>query len=177
MARVIDAKEVLLYCFTAIIIWNGVLYTKNKTIRKKQAWLSAFISYIAVIMAFTLLPILVPPMFTEELQYNIDVRYLFTILSDRASLINIAGNVMLFVPISVLGHLAGVGLFKEAKGACLGSFAMSACIEFLQGVETYLGLADFPAVVDINDLITNTLGGVLGYYLIVSYLKKERTTN
>ena len=47
------------------------------------------------------------------------------------------------------------------------------CIEMLQGVETYLGFADFSTVVDINDIITNTTGGVIGYILIRTYRKES----
>ena len=36
--------------------------------------------------------------------------------------------------------------------------------------------ADFPAVVDINDIITNTVGALLGYILKKVRLVKPKTT-
>ena len=35
------------------------------------------------------------------------------------------------------------------------------------------GFADFPAVTDINDIITNTVGGTVGYILIKKYRSQK----
>ena len=174
MSCVFDAKEALMYSFASIALCDIALYVKNKKISKKCLMMSAFAAYVVVVVSFTLLPILIPPMFTEEIQFNLDIGYLFRALSDRALLIDVAGNVMLFVPISILGYLADINLFKHAKTATITSFCISLTLELLQGAETYWGYADFPAVMDVNDLITNTIGGLIGYYLIASYCKKEK---
>lgn len=179
MARVIEAKDVILVFLAIVIVWNAALYIGNRkemerTGRMRRLALSAFIMYMFIVMAFTLLPILVPPMFTEELQYNLNIGELFSVLTDRASLINIAGNVIFFMPVSILGFLADMKCFRSVKFAAVTSLLISVIIEFLQGVETYFGFADFPAVVDINDLITNTIGGVIGYILIDTYCRDRK---
>lgn len=76
------------------------------------------------------------------------------------------------VDLGIIGYLAELKSFKSIKSAVVFSLALSMCIEMLQGVETYLGFADFSTVVDINDIITNTTGGVIGYILIRTYRKE-----
>ena len=68
-------------------------------------------------------------------------------------LINVFGNVVLFVP---TGFLAGL-LFRPTWSAWLLAPVLSACIEVTQ---SYVGLS-----ADIDDIILNTLGGVLGVAL------------
>lgn len=177
MAYVIDSRITLIISLMIILVCFLLGYLKSKKeetkYEKRDIMKLLFAAYLLIIASFTLFPILVPPMHTEELQYNIDVRHLFRALADRASLIDVAGNVMLFIPVGIIGYLAELKSFKSIKSAVVFSLALSMCIEMLQGVETYLGFADFSTVVDINDIITNTTGGVIGYILIRTYRKES----
>lgn len=166
MAYVIDSKQVLPATLILLGVLNAVFYLKNRRVYRRIIINSMFIMYFMVMLSFTLLPILLPPMHTEDLQWNLDLRYLAHALSDRSSLINIGGNAVLFAPVSILGYIAGYKCFKDLKMVLVTSVSLSAIVELLQGVETFYGFADFPAVVDINDIIANTVGAVLGYILI-----------
>ena len=169
MAYVIDSRQVLLATLILLGTLNALFYLKNRRVDRRNVINSLFIMYIMIIISFTLLPILLPPMHTEELHWNLDIRYLAHALSDRSSLINLGGNAVLFAPISILGYKAGYRWFKDLKMVLVTSVSLSVIVELLQGVETYYGFADFPSVVDINDIITNTVGALLGYMLIKKY--------
>lgn len=65
-------------------------------------------------------------------------------------IVNIVGNVALFVP---TGLLAGL-LFRPRRAAFLLAPVLSTCIEITQ---SYAGLS-----ADIDDIILNTLGGAIG---------------
>ena len=72
-----------------------------------------------------------------------------------AFLVNMIGNVLVFVPIGFLLPIIGkgeVGLVRSVVNA----FVLSLCIETLQLV-TRVG------VFDVDDLILNTLGGAIGW--------------
>lgn len=169
MAHVVDSRQVLLVALILLGAVNVICYLKNRRVDEVVVIKTLFSMYLMIVISFTLLPILVPPMHTEDFQWNLDLRYLFQALSDRSSLINLMGNVVLFAPISILGYKAGYRWFKDLKMVAVISFGLSVMIELLQGLETYYGFADFPAVTDINDVITNTVGGILGYILIKKY--------
>ena len=169
MAHVVDSKQVLLVTFILLGAVNIICYLKNRRVNKMVIIKTLFVVYFMIMISFTLLPILVPPMHTEDFQWNLDLRCLFQALSDRSSLINLMGNVVSFAPISILGYKAEYKWFKDLKMVAITSFSLSVMIELLQGLETYCGFADFPAVTDINDIITNTVGGILGYILIKKY--------
>ena len=169
MAYVIDSKQVLLVTLIVLGALNAIFYLKNRRVDRRNVINTLFIMYFMIMLSFTLLPILLPPMHTEELHWNLDLRYLAQALSDRSSLINFSGNAVLFAPISILGYKAGYRWFKDLKMVLVTSVSLSVIVELLQGVETYYGFADFPAVVDINDIIKNTVGALLGYMLIKKY--------
>lgn len=80
-------------------------------------------------------------------------------------MVNLAGNVLIFAPLGFFAPL----LWKPLRRwwAALGlSAAVSLLIEFLQ---LFLGRS-----VDVDDLILNTLGGLLGYLLFCLLPKKWR---
>ena len=101
MAYVIDSRQVLLATLILLGTLNALFYLKNRRVDRRNVINSLFIMYIMIIISFTLLPILFPPMHTEELHWNLDIRYLAHALSDRSSLINLGGNAVLFAPISI----------------------------------------------------------------------------
>ncbi|NQX43741.1 VanZ family protein [Paenibacillus tritici] len=77
------------------------------------------------------------------------------------SFVNFAGNIALFIPFGIFLVLLspngkGSGSFS---GVLLWSFALSAVLEGAQSV-FYIG------TLDVDDLLLNTFGGLLGYLLI-----------
>ncbi|WP_306419864.1 VanZ family protein [Bacillus sp. J14TS2] len=85
--------------------------------------------------------------------------YLFsaTDLSSRVRIENLAGNVIGFMPFGFLVPLLSRKL--NLKAITLATFFLSLTFELIQLI---FRLGSF----DVDDLILNTLGGVLGYLLI-----------
>ena len=178
MAYVIDAKITILCAMLIITMTYAIgLIKKRKRgvpFRKSDMIRPALVSYLFIMISLTLFPILVPPMHTEEFQYNLDITQLFQVFADRSSFISVAGNIMMFIPIGILGNLSGLRCYQNIKNAVISSFSLSVIIELLQGLETYWGFADFSSVMDINDVITNTIGGIVGFILITTYKEKDK---
>lgn len=58
-------------------------------------------------------------------------------------------------------------MVKSLKGSVLISFVMSIGIELIQGLEAILCIAeDMTPIMDVNDVICNTIGGAIGYMLV-----------
>ncbi|MCD8012348.1 MAG: VanZ family protein [Lachnospiraceae bacterium] len=95
------------------------------------------------------------------------------VLGTRAVLINLAGNVIGFLPFGALVPLMFRGARKLWRTALL-SFEISALVEVTQ-------LIFHVGCFDVDDMILNTLGGVLGYlmFAVLSrwYLRVESRAN
>lgn len=68
---------------------------------------------------------------------------------------NIYGNILAFLPFGLLGPLV-LRRLRKFRAVFFYSFLLSLIIELVQG---YLGVG----VMDVDDLILNVLGGVIGY--------------
>lgn len=78
-------------------------------------------------------------------------------------LLNLLGNIIMFVPVGLLMPLSSRLRFREAVGACL---ALSSMVEILQ---LALGRS-----VDVDDVLLNTFGGAVGAaagVAVASYLR------
>lgn len=132
-----------------------------------------FAFYAMIIALFTLFPILVPPIESQPIEYNFSLWYLTQIFSDRYAFINIVGNAMLFAPLVILGKASKMRMFMTLRSAAISSFVISVGIEALQAIEMHFGLVD-PAstnVSDINDVIINTIGGIIGWGIVYYWRK------
>lgn len=143
---------------------------KNKGNNKAFKWL-IFIAYIAALIYF---------MFFAEILGRTDVGttyrynlvpfkeikrfvYHFHHLGLTAVLMNIAGNVVAFMPFGFCLPMVAEHKFRFFS-VMLYTFGLSLGIELIQLVSK---VGSF----DVDDLILNTLGGVLGYILFVIYRK------
>lgn len=77
-------------------------------------------------------------------------------------------NVLLFIPIGILYCLSHED--KKPIGAILFSCVMSVSIEIIQ----YVGRK---GVCEIDDVLHNTIGGILGYWLCNAFLEKRLLNN
>ncbi len=82
---------------------------------------------------------------------------------------NIYGNIAAFIPFGFLGPVV-LGRLRTFKGLFFYGFLMSFSIEVIQGT---LGVG----VVDVDDLILNVFGAVIGYGFYVVFFKKFRKKN
>ena len=85
---------------------------------------------------------------------------------------NLIGNILIFVPFGFFLPLASK--FRSMAMTVFLSFGLSLCVEMIQFI-TQVGSFD------VDDLILNTLGGLIGYYLFTSFhkasLKRYRQTH
>ncbi|KLA31876.1 hypothetical protein B4077_2636 [Bacillus cereus] len=75
---------------------------------------------------------------------------------------NVGGNILLFMP---LGFLAPIiwDTFKKFKNTILLGFAISISIELLQLIESLF--SGWGRITDIDDVICNVLGSIVGYFI------------
>ncbi|GKX67013.1 VanZ family protein [Inconstantimicrobium mannanitabidum] len=85
----------------------------------------------------------------------------------RFWIINIVGNLVLLMPLSILVPML-FKKFRSMKKTIILCFLVSVSIEFLQFLSMFCGNR---RSVDIDDVILNTLGAVLGFF-IFKYLQK-----
>lgn len=85
----------------------------------------------------------------------------------KEMLINVIGNTTMFIPVGVIWPIVFKKLDTHAKVIAAGA-GFSLCIEILQ-------LPFFDRVTDIDDLLLNSLGFIIGYgiYLLVKAAKRK----
>ncbi|MGF6375148.1 glycopeptide antibiotics resistance protein [Clostridiales Family XIII bacterium PM5-7] len=178
MAYSITANFVMVYVIILIIIYITIkIVMKRKKFNiKGELKKLIFVMYIIVILSFTILPILIPPIGIKDVIWNFNMWPLLEVFSSRAGLINIAGNIMLFMPIPILGKLNKFKVFDSLINSTIFVGTFSVLIETVQYLESKYGFIDLPGmvVVDINDLITNTLGGIIGWFVVKFYCKNHQ---
>jgi glycopeptide antibiotics resistance protein len=86
----------------------------------------------------------------------------------KEALLNLIGNTAMFIPLGVVWPTVFKKLDSHKKVISAG-FGVSLAIEFLQ-------LFFYDRATDIDDLILNTLGFLIGYgiYLLAKKLKKNK---
>ncbi|MFZ7121112.1 MAG: VanZ family protein [Eubacteriaceae bacterium] len=94
------------------------------------------------------------------------LQYLMNTSSIRAIIVNIAGNIAAFLPMGFLLPLVW-DKCRNFKICCLIILMATICIEVLQYI-TGAGASD------IDDVILNCLGGMLGYFLLFNTLMKTK---
>jgi glycopeptide antibiotics resistance protein len=141
-------------------------------ITKNKLFATAFTVYIGVVAAITIVPTHVSRLTTPHSDHINLVPFGYSFkcfnwtLDARSNLrafclINLLGNVALFVPLGILLPLVG-DRFRSLKRVLLVALGLSLSIEAIQFLSRFLGI---PRAVDIDDVILNTLGGCLGFAL------------
>jgi len=129
------------------------------------------------VIAIVLLPIIIPPSNDKFLSINFDVRNIWDSHVIKMSLINIVGNICLFVPFPILCVFDQHISFLKLKKALVMSAIFSFSIEILQLLEMRLGFFGTSIrICDINDFLLNVTGGILGWAIMTYYNKKLKQT-
>lgn len=148
---------------------------------KKAFLLSALLIYLAILAQKILLKHFSLDMLIDHIAFNADAPfyvyhnfipfktiYFYLFLADinlNIRIENLAGNIIGFIPFGFLFPFLFKGLLSFGKVTLL-TFCLSLSFEMLQ-------LVFFLGSFDVDDLILNTLGGMLGY-IPVSMFKRSR---
>jgi glycopeptide antibiotics resistance protein len=166
-------------CYLAI---RGFIFIKNK--KKPQILLNEmtkllFVIYCLMVVSVTLFPFPIGfPVEYENLSVYLNLTPLVSILK-QVSLIgtaydgdilfmigliirNVGGNILLFVPLGFLVPLIWKSVI-HFKHIFLFAIGISVTIELLQLLESIFG--GWGRVTDIDDVICNVAGAILGYYI------------
>lgn len=174
MAYVIDMQFVLKYVALAFAI-HFIIYiaVRRRNFNPRKYFIkAAFAFYFVILVMFTLLPIYFPSIGEPKVSFNFSLMPLLYIFASRVQLINVAGNIILFTPISILGYINGFKIFKKWWTTAMFMLALSMLIEGLQYFEMVYGYTT-TAVVDIVDVLTNVIGGLLGLVLVKFWIKSH----
>ena len=144
---------------------------KENAAKKLIGWI-IFIVYIAVTLYFLFFASEMGRSMKEDYAYNLELFKEITRYTNwakesetgfRAMLINVAGNVACFIPFGILLPL-NVKRTRNFISVLLSTALFSMIIESVQLI-TRLGSFD------VDDILLNTIGGVLGYICYVIFLK------
>ena len=165
------------------VIWvviRAICWAKAKGIEMKRE-LQLLLVYICIVVVvrFTFCPFgkvdgkIQPLLFDPEKVFPLWVNfkpfiYLFDYPTMRKALLNLIGNTAMFLPLGIVWPAVFKKLNTHGK-VILAGVGVSLTIEVLQ-------LPFFGRSTDIDDLILNTLGFLIGYgiYLLVRKLRKGR---
>ena len=167
------------------VIWlliQAYSWAKQKQINWKRA-AQLILVYLAliVVVRFTFCPFgkvdgkIQPLLFDAAQIFPLRINlvplvFLFDYEIRREAVLNFVGNTAMFIPIGIIWP----AVFKELnthKKAIAASVGFSLCIEILQ-------LPFFDRVTDIDDLLLNSLGYLIGYgvFRIVNKCKKPKVS-
>lgn len=147
-----------------------------------------FVLYISMVVAVTLFPIIIgqTPNVQNEYRslnfipldtiikyfshihtaYNGDVEFMIELIAK-----NIGGNILLLMPLGFCAPILFHQFNSFLKVVLLGLF-MSICIECIQFLELISGIVLWRSV-DVDDVICNVMGAVLGYFIYIFLLRFE----
>lgn len=151
----------------------AVIYHRNH----RLSFMSAFTAYVAVLYALGLLAFTMYPMpddptaycLTHHLGPQLDLlRFIQDAQSGLSGVLQLVMNVVLFIPLGfMLGRWAG-WKFWQTAGTGL------ACSIFIETTQLTGIWGLYPCAYryfDVDDMLTNTIGAMLGYALAVLYTK------
>lgn len=172
--------------------WNINCYQNKKhVIWWKEIISFLFVIYICMVVAVTLFPLPIGfPSNLENLNRSVNIIPFASIIKDinqigsaydgdalfMIGLIvrNVGGNILLLMP---LGFLAPIlwDKYKKFKNTILLGFSISASIELLQLIQSLF--SGVGRITDIDDVICNVLGSIVGYCIYKILLKLSTKFN
>jgi len=179
MIQISYTSMVIFISITWILV-RAVFAIKNKRISWKRE-LQLILVYICIIVVarFTFFPFSevngkVQPLILDIAKAflprinMLPFVYLFDYPVVRDAMLNIIGNTTMFVPLGIIWPIVYKELNTHKKVIAAG-IGFSLCIEILQ-------LPFYDRVTDIDDLILNSLGYLMGYgiYLSVILMRKKK---
>ncbi|MDL2238405.1 VanZ family protein [Christensenellaceae bacterium OttesenSCG-928-K19] len=175
------------FAIIAIIIWVTALliwyFSRKKRDNLKHLFLVFLYGiFFILVMAITVFPLcigleqgncsinLVPIYYlVGGFVTNVEYRSLF--IAIRQIVISVGANIIMFIPLGILSGL----LFKKFQRfgcALLLGVLVSLSIEIIQLIGSYIGIMEI-RIFDVNDIIFNALGCIIGYFILKRALKSE----
>jgi len=143
---------------TMLIVLGFMLLFDKERFKKKWFWVVLFVVYINATMV-----IVGAPNFMHKI-WEPSINYIpFQNLSE-SNIMGMLLNVNMFIPFGALISIY-FDRYKKFFPALFACFLMSLTIEVLQ-------LFTFRAT-DVDDLIMNTIGGIIGYLLVAPFVRKS----
>lgn len=173
--------------YTSMIVFISIIWflvrlicaMKNSKFSWKREWQLLFVYICIVVVArFTFFPFstvngkIQPLIFESAKAFPFRINWipfvnLFDYPETRDILINVIGNTAMFIPLGIVWPTVYKELNKHWKILSAG-IGFSLCIEILQ-------LPFYDRVSDIDDLLLNSFGFVIGYliYLLIKFIKSK----
>ncbi|MUK89495.1 VanZ family protein [Ornithinibacillus sp. L9] len=188
---IIDGSLLVVLGTFIYLVYRGLKINRErkKINRKREVILLFFILYMLLVVSVTLFPLhlwidfkfenisnslnLVPILYVIHNLKMIGTAYGGDSLFMVGLIIrNVGGNILLFMPLGLLTPMIWKR-FRIINAIILLSLSVSISIESLQFIEILFG--QYGRVVDIDDIIFNVLGAILGYaiYKVVTRIAKK----
>ena len=176
MMEIIFPMQILFVInFFIWIIYIILKYLKHKEIRfKDEIFKGLFIIYITFLIGITMFPICIrinnPDLFSIPLyrRANLDiipfVEYFKNKIPITGIIKNVLGNIILLMPLNVFAFMYN-RKFMNIKSSFLLSLLTSISIELMQLVLNLSLLSSNFRAVSIEDVILNTIGGLISYFI------------
>lgn len=168
----------LVLCITWITVRSIVCIRKKRFDIKREVLLLLMLVDLGVLLRFTFYPFspspeghVQPLLFDSSQAFPFRVNFvpLVHIMeydSKRDVLINIVGNIAMFIPTGIILPVLYKRINSYGK-IVLSALLISLCIEILQ-------LPFYVRASDIDDLLLNTAGGAIGGLIYLPFLKKQK---
>jgi len=165
----IDPQFVIFPTIIGLIV-VVVVCIKRKTKLSRTFLFLALTVYIGIVIAITLFPIPINVYYpSSSIRYNIiPFNSILTEISQAQRpgfwwvyMRGVIGNILMFVPLGLMLPLLSEKMKKPLR-AIITILICSALIELTQLVMGFC-LGNFYRAFDVDDIILNTVGGVLGY--------------
>lgn len=172
------------------VVIKGISIIKRKRNQVKVHWvreiiLFLFTFYLLMVVSVTLFPLPIGFQYqNEDFFQSINIVPLISVFEDikqigtaydgdtlfMISLIirNVGGNILLLMPLGFLAPLIW-NKFKSVKAVSLLGMSVSVTIEILQLFQRFSG--GWGRITDIDDVIFNVLGVIIGYLIYIVILK------
>jgi glycopeptide antibiotics resistance protein len=153
---------------------------KNTVNPTRELLLFLFVAYIGSVVAVTIVPATISGFNDPDaMRLNVvpiinTIKNYIDSLSEvsgfetRAAIENIAGNLMLFIPMGIFGPLLfkNIDSLKKVIVICIGcSFSIETIQYFSRAFGTF-------RTADIDDIILNTIGGILGWVIYATIIRR-----
>lgn len=185
MVGITIRKELLI--FIAIAIWFTIplfkIFRKKKLNFENEFFIFIVMIYVLWTVGITLFPIDITWVKEYIPKRNITINLnpfnlieIFKLSGFKFIIINVFGNIALLIPAGILIS------YKKRKISYMNLFKIglliTISIEIMQGIEMYFSLV-FGRSVDINDIIFNILGILIGKFiydnLLINFINKKST--